>query len=231
MSRSRDHALRSALGVAEFDASCATFEAVMLLRVAGPPTGALGPIRTVRRPESLTPGLLAEFDSAAAAERLAAAIAYIAPVARVESRFHGQRHRYGIHRVSVPPEAAPVVQSALDRAGSAGSAVLCAETSALPRLSPRQHRHRRALATAAWRAALLASGPGRGSDRLSVRVGDPATTRVLVRAAALLEIGVSAVLRPGGHLICVSGHEVTTLVDAVTGVRRVPMTVHASMAG
>lgn len=234
--RSRDLAFRHALAAAPIDATCAAFEAMMLVRVAGRPAEAVP--GTLARPSAAlrglgppAPGFLAEFDSAAAAERLVGAIAYIAPVATADSRDSGGRHRYRVHRVTVPRRAEDLIRATLCRAGKGGAATLCAPAGA--DTTPRARRHRSALAVAAWRATLLAAGPGRGgADRVAVRVGDPDTTRVLVRAAALLGVPVRAVLRPGGHLLSVTGQEpIEVLVTTLTGATGAPVERVTSLAG
>ncbi|TQS42256.1 hypothetical protein [Cryptosporangium phraense] len=221
MIRSEVDALRAAMVRAPLDPAWAPFEAAMLVRSAARPGVCRSPSTrpTVHhnRPERVAPepGLLAEFDTDAAARRLVAALSAIAPLAAVESGYQGGRHRYEIHRVTVPRESGGQVQEVLARSASAGATAL---RSVGPAVGPGRRRRELVVAAAAWRAALLAVGPGRGGpDGLAVRVGDPWSATTLVRAADLLQVPVRAVRRPGGQLLTVDGRAaLTALAQIVT---------------
>jgi hypothetical protein len=58
------------------------------------------------------------------------------------------------------------------------------------------------LALAAWRAALLVTGPTR-SDSPGLRVPDLDTATALVRSGRMLELPVRMNTRPGGQLLIV----------------------------
>jgi len=230
MIRSEVEALRAAMVRAPLDPAWAPFEAAMLVRAAARPGVCRSPGTrpTVHhpRPERWAdePGLLAEFDTDAAARRLVATLAAIAPAATVESGYQGERHRYEIHRVTVPPQSGAQVQDVLSRSAQAGAAALRSGGGA-PVVAARRRREL-VIAAAAWRAALLAVGPGRGGpDGLAVRVGDPWSAGTLVRAADLLGVPVRAVRRPGGQLLTVDGRSALgALVQAVTGGTGAPVT-------
>lgn len=227
MIRSEVDALRAAMVRAPLDPAWAPFEAAMLVRTAARPgiCRSPGTRPTVHHPRSEAwsdePGLLAEFDTDAAARRLVSALASVAPSAAVESGYQGGRHRYEIHRVTVSRESADQVQEVLVRSASAGAAALRGGGRS-PVVGPVNTGRRRrdvVLAAAAWRAALLAVGPGRGGpDGLAVRVGDPWSAGLLVRAGDLLGVPVRAVRRPGGQLLTVDGRvALGSLISMVSG--------------
>ncbi|MFB9322864.1 hypothetical protein ACFF2X_36050, partial [Cryptosporangium minutisporangium] len=131
MIRSEVDAVRAAMVRAPLDPAWAPFEAAMLVRTAARPgiCRSPGTRPTVHhpRPEHWAadePGLLAEFDTDAAARRLVSTLAAIAPSATVESGYQGGRHRYEIHRVTVPRESGAQLQEVLARSASAGAAAL-----------------------------------------------------------------------------------------------------------
>jgi hypothetical protein len=221
MIRSEVEAMRIGMVRAPLDPAWAPFEAAMLVRAAARPatrrTSGVRPTVHHLTPEAERdePGLLAEFDTDAAARRLVSALASIAPAATMDSGYRGGRHRYEIHRVTVPYESGVPVREVLARSASAGATALrCA-----PAASGRGRRHDLVVAAAAWRAALLAVGPGRGGpDGMAVRVGDAWSASTLLRAADLLRVPVRAVRRPGGQLLTVDGRAALgALVSAVTG--------------
>jgi len=223
MIRSEVDALRAAMVRAPLDPAWAPFEAAMLVRTAARPgiCRSPGTRPTVHHPRSERwadeSGLLAEFDTDAAARRLLSTLAAVAPSAAVESGYQGGRHRYEIHRVTVPREASGPVQEVLARSASAGAAAL-RSSGTTPTVAGRRRREL-VIAAAAWRAALLAVGPGRGGpDGLAVRVGDPWSAGTLLRAADLLQVPVRAVRRPGGQLLTVDGRTaLAALISVVTG--------------
>ncbi|MFG1928347.1 hypothetical protein [Cryptosporangium sp. NPDC048952] len=223
MIRSEVDALRAAMVRAPLDPAWAPFEAAMLVRAAARPgiCRSPGTRPTVHHPRAERwgdePGLLAEFDTDAAASRLVSTLAAVAPSAVVESGYQGGRHRYEIHRVTVPRESGAQVLEVLARSASAGASALRA-AGGTQAVAGRRRREL-VIAAAAWRGALLAVGPGRGGpDGLAVRVGDPWSAGTLVRAADLLQVPVRAVRRPGGQLLTVDGRAALgALISVVTG--------------
>ncbi|GAA0282686.1 hypothetical protein [Cryptosporangium japonicum] len=223
MIRSEMEALRVAMVRAPLDPAWAPFEAAMLVRAAARPgiCRSPGTRPTVHHPRAERwgdePGLLAEFDTDAAASRLVSTLAGVAPSAVVESGYQGGRHRYEIHRVTVPRESGPQVHEMLARSAAAGAAALRA--GGVTPAVPGRRRRELVIAAAAWRGALLAVGPGRGGpDGLAVRVGDPWSAGTLMRAADLLRVPVRAVRRPGGQLLTVDGRAALgALISVVTG--------------
>ena len=185
----------------------AAFEIVMLLRC-------IAPIASRRRVIShqpgprLTPdpcGLLAEFNHARPAYRLVRLLGMLDIDARVERRFDGGRHRYELYRVMVAAGCGEVLRGILDQAWRTGYLLICRSAGrALPRW---QQRDRRALAVAAWRAALMAAGRRR-STSLALRLAEPETTAVLVNAARLMGVQTRAQTRPGYQLlsVCTDAH-------------------------
>jgi hypothetical protein len=218
----------------------AVFEAAMLVQVAEPARDRrpVGSRFGLDPPGDEPPGLLAEFDSAAAAQRLLSTASALLPTATVESGYRGGRHRYEIHRVIAEPELVPAVRNALAESAAVGVRALWARSTQATS-SRQSSRTRRVLsprgtgvAVAAWRGALLAAGPGRGgNDQIALRVGDPGCARALVTAAALLKVPIRALARPGGQLISVTGAAaVDALVDLVTGNTGVPAIDEVGMA-
>jgi hypothetical protein len=109
----------------------------------------------------------------------------------------GNRHRYDIHRVVAPDHAVDVY---LYDAWRAGYSELCGR--AERHLTTRQRRRAEELAAAAWRAALLVTGPSRTRSP-GLRVPDVDTATALVRAGRLLDLPASIGTRPGGQLLLV----------------------------
>src|SRR5581483_803793 len=100
------------------------------------------------------------------------------------------------HRVLAPGDT----EEALRAAWQLGYGMLCGQPGA-PR-SARQIRHALRLASAAWRAALLVTGPTR-SDSPGLRVADLDTATMLIRAGRMLDLPVRMSTRPGGQLLLV----------------------------
>ncbi|MQA25531.1 MAG: hypothetical protein GEU94_08670 [Micromonosporaceae bacterium] len=181
----------------------AAFEAVMMMRCTAP-------IAARRRVTSEQPGprmvpemtgLLSEFNQAQPAYRLARLLTSLEVEARVDKRSDGGRHRYELYRVMVSPGSGTALRRVLEAAWRAGHMLLCRTADrALPRW---QQRDRRALAVAAWRAALMAAGRRRSAS-LALRLADPDTTLVLVNAARTLGVQTRAVTRPGYQLLSLS---------------------------
>jgi hypothetical protein len=146
-------------------------------------------------------GMLNEFNRAAPAYRLVRLLAALDIEARVDEQDAGGRHRYQVYRVIVSPGVGRAMRAVLDEAWRAGYLLLCrAGDRALPRW---QQQDRRALAVAAWRAALMSAGRRRSSS-LALRLADPDTTSVLVNAARAMGVHTRAQTRPGYQLLSVS---------------------------
>lgn len=146
-------------------------------------------------------GVLNEFNRAAAAYRLVRLLGTLDIEARVERSFEGGRHRYEVYRVIVSPGSGNALRAVLDEAWRTGYLQLCrGGDRAMARW---QQRDRRALAVAAWRAALMAAGRRR-SGGLALRLADPDTTSVLVNAARAMGVHTRAQTRPGYQLLSVS---------------------------
>lgn len=181
----------------------AAFEAVMMMRCTAP-------IAAKRRVTSTQPGyrsapdasgVLNEFNRPAAAYRLVRLLAALDIDARVEARFDGGRHRYEVYRVIVSPGDGATLRSLLDEAWRSGYLLLCRTSDrSLPRW---QQRDRRALALAAWRAAMMAAGRRR-SATLTLRLADPDSMSVLVNGARTMGVHTRAQTRSGYQLLSVS---------------------------
>ena len=189
-------------------AGVAAFEAAVLVRCTGvcgggrarAPGGARARFASSatatgaeRGYRGLEPVYVAEFNQLDAAQRLAE---LLGPAAGVITFTAGNRHRYDIHRVVATTDT----EEGLRTAWQVGYAQLCASPT-LPR-SQRQLRHAMRLAVAAWRAALLVTGPTR-SDSPGLRVPDLDTATALVRAGRMLDLPVRMNTRPGGQLLLV----------------------------
>jgi hypothetical protein len=193
-----------ALGVAAFEAAvlvrctgvCGGGRARALggARVRATPAGVATATGAERAADGIETGSVAEFNRLDAAHRLVELLGQAGRPATVDSYTAGNRHRYDIHRVSAPADT----HQALQAAWQVGYGELCGQPGA-PR-SARQLRHAMALATAAWRAALLAVGPKR-SGSPGLRVPDLDTATALVRAARMLELPARMSTRPGGQLL------------------------------
>jgi hypothetical protein len=176
----------------------AAFEAAVLVRCTGVCAGgrarALGGTRA--RPAHAVSGVLAEFNRAVAADRLAELLTAAGHSASVHRYTAGNRHRYEIFRVFAGAGAATF----LDRAWLQGYLDLCGDPTG-PR-STRQVRHARLLAEAAWRGVLIVSGPARNGSP-GLRVADLDTATVLIRAGRMMRLPVRMSTRPGGQLLLV----------------------------
>ncbi len=197
MIRRVDVALRTELAAAPIDRSMALFEAAMMARCAASPTQISGRSRASTRAlaaveERAEPGVLIEFTSSAAARRYAAAVAPLIPEAEVRGHQLGWRHQYEVHQVTVPSRLEPLVSNRLRRAWQA-AAELLGDDRRVPAAK------RQAVARAAWRAALLVVGPGRGVACLRLRLADLPAVDVLLRAAVVLEL-LGARGPPAGRL-------------------------------
>jgi hypothetical protein len=222
MIRAELRTLRAAMVAAPVEPPWAAFEAAMLVWSSEPALDRRAACaRAGDANQEDPPGMLAEFDSAAAAQRLVNTAARLLPNARVESGYRGGRHRYEIHRVVAPPEVVSDVRVALADAAATGSGILRSLSLRPAGVRAADGRSHRGVtpAAAVWRAALLAAGPGRGGgDQISVRVGDSECARALAAAATLLGVPIRALRRPGGQLISIAGAAaVDTLIDAVSG--------------
>jgi hypothetical protein len=192
--------------------SVAAFEAAVLVRCTGVCGGGrartLGGVRArtastgatatgaERASDGFESGYVAEFNRADAAHRLVSLLVQADRPATTHTYSAGNRHRYEIHRVVAPGGT----DEALRTAWQTGYAMLCGQP-VTPR-STRQIRHALDLASAAWRAALLVSGPKR-SDSPGLRVADLDTATMLIRAGRMLDLPVRMSTRPGGQLLLV----------------------------
>jgi hypothetical protein len=187
----------------------APFEASVLVRCTGVCGGGrtrvLGGARvrtatagdaTATGAERAPGGFEAEFSRARAAHRLVELLEEAGRPAAVNSYTAGNRHRYDIHRVTASSD----ISELLRISWFSGYGELCGQP-VRPRTA-RQVRHALALATAAWRAALLVAGPTR-SDAPGLRLPDLETATALVRAGRMLDVSVRMTTRPGGQLVLV----------------------------
>jgi hypothetical protein len=175
------------------------FEAAVLLRCTSI-TASRYP--RLRHPVSRPPAVFAEFRDDRPANRLAELLAAgTVEATRVDLTAGGHR-QHRLHRVVVPAEQAEALRRLFDAAWTTGRHELLAGLPVGPTL-PRQ-AVRWALATAAWRAALLAAGRRCRPDYLGIRVSDPDTAAVLVRSARVLDVPVSARSTGGCTLLAVS---------------------------
>jgi len=222
MIRRVDVALRTELAAAPIDRSMALFEAAMMSRCAASPTKmsrASG--QAARRfavvGEQREPGVLIEFAASAAARRYVAAIAPLVPEVDVRGQQLGWRHTYEVHQVTVPTRLEPMVLNRLGRAWQSNTELLVDQRAVN---APK----RLAVARAAWRAALLVVGPGRGVACVRLRLADLRAVDVLLRAAALLELPAQASRRNGGYVVSVEGTDaVRRLLDEAGCVSQIPV--------
>ncbi|MGH3713249.1 MAG: hypothetical protein ACRDT4_07265 [Micromonosporaceae bacterium] len=146
-------------------------------------------------------GVLNEFNQSAAAHRLVRLLQALQIEARVDKSFEGGRHRFEVYRVFVSPGSGTALGRILDEAWRSSYLLLCRTNDRA--LARWQQRDRRALAVAAWRAALMAAGRRR-SGSLALRLADPDTTSVLVNSARAMGVHTRAQTRPGYQLLSVS---------------------------
>lgn len=158
--------------------------------------GATAATGVERAPDGFEPGYVAEFNRADAAHRLVSLLVEAGRSATSHTYTAGNRHRYEIHRVVAPAGT----EEALGVAWQIGYGMLCGQPGT-PR-STRQVRHALRLASAAWRAAMLVTGPTR-SDSPGLRVADLDTATMLIRAGRMLDLPVRMSTRPGGQLLLV----------------------------
>lgn len=181
----------------------AAFEVVMMMRCTAPIV-ARRRLTSDRPGYRLAPdasGVLHEFGQARPAYRLVRLLSALNVPAHVERRFDGGRHRFEVYRVIVAPGSGDLLRNILEEAWRSGYILVCRSTGrSLPRW---QQRDRRALAVAAWRAALMAAGRRR-STALALRLADPDTTSVLVNGARLMGVVTRAQTRSGYQLLSVS---------------------------
>ena len=184
----------------------------MLLRCTGI-TSSRYP-RHHRRVPALPPDVFAEFSDGSAADRLAALLIAAGVPAGRDEVVAGGRWKYQLHRVSVPGPYRTVARDRLDEAWQEGWEVLL-NTAATGSSSPRRS-HRMALATAAWRAALLAAGRRVRAESLGVRVSDRDTAALLLRAARMLGVPATMHSRTGCWLLTVPpGEALQTMLRTV----------------
>jgi hypothetical protein len=147
------------------------------------------------------PGVVTDFDSAAAAMRFRALLARCTRErARVEPVVRGIRYSFEVYRVRVAPDHRA---ETVDRLAAAWRESVATILDPHP-LSPSSLRWRRRqdLAATAWRAVLLASPPVRTSRALRVRLPALELATVAVRSARLL--GVTTHTRHGQGVCVVS---------------------------
>ncbi|MFI6128713.1 hypothetical protein [Micromonospora sp. NPDC051141] len=171
------------------------FELACLVRCTTPPAA------HVRRLD-VDPyrGGIAEFNREDAAHRMRYLLRRLdVPVAH-ELTTGGLRRRYELHRLSVLPEHRSAYANLLAAGWRQGRRELLGGP--FPGASAARRVWRPRLATAVWRAALLAGGRHVRRHCLGIRLTDRDLAAVLVRGAALLE--VPAALRPGSGCFLVS---------------------------
>ena len=149
-------------------------------------------------------GVVADFDSAAAAMRFRATLARcLGERAWVEPVVSGIRYNFEVYRVRVEPHRRAYAIESLATAWR-DSVAMINKRQPLSRSSVRWRR-RQELAVAAWRAILLASPPVRTSRALRVRLPSVELATVAVRSARLL--GVETRMRHGSGVCVVSVEE------------------------
>lgn len=167
---------------------------VEFARHAGP--GAAGWSRSSAGHPAVAADRVEEFARLEAADRLAGLLIDAGCPSIVETYTAGNRHRYRIHRVVAVGSAHRLLESAW----RSGFREVCARPDR--HLTPRRRRHLLDLATAAWRAALLVTGPARTMSP-GVPVTDLGTATVLLRAGRCLDVPIRLAVRPGGRLVLV----------------------------
>ena len=189
----------------------AAFEATMLVRctTAGRAPSFAGPSRAT------APDPVVEFSQGPAAQRLAELLREAGVPVRQEMYIAGTRHRYRVHRVTTSAAAFRW----LDEAWHSGYRELCGRREG-GYLSQRQRWHCDRLAAAAWRAALLAAGRPK-TPLLGVRVGDPDTAAVLMRASRFLDVPVVMRSRPGGPLLTLRDNDEVARMEQAAGLDEV----------
>jgi hypothetical protein len=147
--------------------------------------------RRSRNGPASVPGLVTDFDSAAAAMRFRAMLArYLGDRAWVEPVVCGIRHSFEVYRVMVVPGRRADAANLLAGAWREAAATIT-DPQPLSATSPRWRR-RQDLAIAAWRGMLLACAPVRTSQALRVRLPQVDLATLAVRCARLLGVATHA---------------------------------------
>ncbi len=214
--RIRQHLLQAACPpeATRFEAATMYLYAVTRGRSGSAQTGQPDQHRTHPRPSELrprpswavVPAPLADFGSAAAAERFRATLEpHVGFEIRTQPIAGGIRYRHVVHRVLVPANRRAAAVALLTDAWQDGARLITAVQPLSP--SSERWRHRRDLAAATWRAALLTNQTVRTSRGLHLRTPSPELAAVLVRAARLLD--TSAEVRLTRHLpvVCLGNRE------------------------
>ncbi|MFU8849852.1 hypothetical protein ACNAW0_02505 [Micromonospora sp. SL1-18] len=171
------------------------FEIACLVRCTPPPaTG------TRRLDVETYRGGVAEFNREHAAHRMRQLLGRLDMPVEHELTTGGLRRRYELHRLWISREYRSAYATLLGSAWRQGRRELLGGP--VPGASRARQIWRSRLASAAWRAALLAGGRHVRRHCLGVRLADRDLAAVLVRGAALLE--VTATLRPGAGCFLVS---------------------------
>jgi hypothetical protein len=146
------------------------------------------------------PGVVADFDSPAAAVRFRAGLAgCLRERVWVEPLVRGIRYTYEVYRVRVDPVHRAAAVALLAAAWREAAAAITDPRPLSP--SAPRWRRRQELAAAAWRAILLACPPVRTSRALRVRLPTPELATVVVRSAHLLGATTSMRRGPGYCLV------------------------------
>jgi hypothetical protein len=188
----------------------AAFEATMLVRCT-----AAGRPSSWSSSRAAGPEPIVEFSQGPAAQRLAELLREAGVPAQQEMYIAGTRHRYRVHRITT----STVAFRRLDEAWHSGYRELCGRREG-GYLSQRQRWHCDRLAAAAWRAALLAAGRPK-TPLLGVRVGDPDTAAVLIRASRFLAVPVVLRSRPGGPLLTMRDNDEIARMEEAAGLDEV----------
>lgn len=145
---------------------------------------------------------VADFGTSAAAVRFRAAVAEQVPYpVWTESLRSGIRHRYEVHQVRISLEHASDLLAMLADAWRRGVVLFTNTQPASP--SSARWRHRRDLAVAVWRGALLAGPTVRTSRGLRIRT--PAELApVVVRAARVLDVKADIQYHPRAPIVRVA---------------------------
>ena len=161
------------------------------------------------------PATVADFDSSAAAARFRAAVAdQVDHSVWVDRLRYGIRHQYEVHRVQAPGQHVADVLSMLGSAWRRGVLIVTDTRPTSP--SSARWRHRRDLATAVWRAALLAGPTVRTTRGLRIRMPTDLAP-VMVRAARLLGVGAEVRHHPSAPIVCIpNDREAMSLLSCLT---------------
>lgn len=199
-------------------AAVASFEAAMLVRCTaagrGPAWADPGRLGFPGLPGASTDPAV-EFSQGPAAQRLAELLHESGVPVHQDMYVAGTRHRYRVHRVITTSDAC----RGLDAAWRSGYRELCGRREG-GYLSQRQRWHCDRLASAAWRAALLAAGRPK-PPLLGVRVADMETAAVLIRASRFLDVPVVLRSRPGGPLLTLQDADEVARIEQAAGLDEV----------